>query len=618
MTMRSPSFHPVLLSAAAAFATLANVLNAADLAKADNATALNLAGSWAGGAVPGSNDVAVWNNTVTANRSTALGANLDFKGIRIENPGGTLMTISGANTLTLGSSGIDMSAATVDLTISSILNVSTDQTWSVGSGRVLTISNANTGASGTVLSLTGPGSVSINTSGAAFGSTTLQLGGGVRLLANTASRTIANNILLNGDIGVGSTTAAAVLTFTGTVDVGSAVRAISLRSSSTDGTTSALTFNGASAVTGSGKLQLINGNASGTVRSIIGGSASTVSITSDFEIGQNVVVTMSQANAFTNSSDLTVDGRLRLGNLSGSPAAQTVKSLSGTGAIDPGLGVGSSSVSSLTIDGGVDTSTTTFSGVIENGAGGRVSITKSGNTTQIFAGSNSYTGQTQIIAGTLLITGTHTETSAVTGNGYNSAATGHFQVGSGATFGGSGRIAGNNAQNNSNMILVGSGGVLAPGNGIGRLTLDGANIGGTGSRVLNMATGADFNLELAGNGGSADQVAFWNYAGGDLLLNSNEINLTLNGALVAGTYTVSIFAFYSDSGTTLMSSGITSGLTLGVVGAGITGASINYNAGGNTIDLTYTVIPEPSTIALMGLGLTFVLWRRPKRAASLV
>ena len=101
--MKKSLFHPTFLAIAIFASVDAN--HAASVIKADNATALNLSGSWAGGVVPGSGDVAVWNNTVTASRATSLGADLSFQGIRIENPGGSLMSISGSTyTLTLGSS----------------------------------------------------------------------------------------------------------------------------------------------------------------------------------------------------------------------------------------------------------------------------------------------------------------------------------------------------------------------------------------------------------------------------------------------------------------------------------------------------------------------------------
>jgi autotransporter-associated beta strand protein len=116
-----------------------------------------------------------------------------------------------------------------------------------------------------------------------------------------------------------------------------------------------------------------------------------------------------------------------------------------------------------------------------------------------------------------------------------------------------------------------------------------------------MASGAVFNIELAGDGTSADKMAFYNFKTGEFVLNNNAINLSLVGTQAAGTYTVSLFTFFSDSGLTATNSSIVGGLINGTLGAGITAATLNYNSGGTSIDLTYTVaaVPEPSTVALI-------------------
>src|SRR5690606_31756612 len=77
--------------------------------KANNTTALNLAGSWTGGIVPDSDDVAAWQAGFNSN-SAVLGADTSWQGILVTNPSrGPLIPVG--NTLTLGSFGIDMSAA---------------------------------------------------------------------------------------------------------------------------------------------------------------------------------------------------------------------------------------------------------------------------------------------------------------------------------------------------------------------------------------------------------------------------------------------------------------------------------------------------------------------------
>lgn len=295
------------------------------------------------------------------------------------------------------------------------------------------------------------------------------------------------------------------------------------------------------------------------------------------------------------------------GTLETAQKAVEVRSLNGSGKITNASGAGD-----YTFTVNTTSATDHFSGTIEN-ASGYLALSKNGTGTLKLSGSNTYSGQTKVNAGTLLINGTHIEATAISGRGYGSASTGRYQVASGATLGGTGRIAGNNTQANSNLVLVESGGTLAPGSGgIGTLVLDGAHISGSGARVLNMDTGANFAFDLSGSGGTADELHFWNYASGDFLLNSNDINLTLSGSLTAGTYTVTLFRFFSDSGTTAVTGGITSGLDIGVLGPGITGTPfLTYN--GSTIDLTYTVIPEPGTVGLLwvvGVGMALLSPRR--------
>ncbi len=153
--MKSNSF--LLLSWASIFVVCST--HAATIQKANNTNNLNLTTSWSGGVVPGANDIASWNNTVGSSNSTAPGADLTWKGISITDPGGPV-TIGAGNILTLGSSGIDMSAANQDLTISSGITLSSGQTWDVITGQILTL---NTGvvvrSPGATLVANGGGSI---------------------------------------------------------------------------------------------------------------------------------------------------------------------------------------------------------------------------------------------------------------------------------------------------------------------------------------------------------------------------------------------------------------------------------------------------------------------------
>jgi autotransporter-associated beta strand protein len=105
------------------------------------------------------------------------------------------------------------------------------------------------------------------------------------------------------------------------------------------------------------------------------------------------------ANAFSPNSDLIVDQNsfVELGGFS-----NTIAGLSGAGTVD---GVGAV----LTVQGGVNNS---FSGSLQNGTGGTLSLRKSGSGTQILTTANSYTGGTTIEDGVLQV-----ENSGALGNG---------------------------------------------------------------------------------------------------------------------------------------------------------------------------------------------------------
>src|ERR1039458_5534225 len=82
---------------------------ATDFVKANNTTALNLAGSWvANSGVPGIADRMLWNSTATGSATpVALGGNMGILGIAYSTPTAA-QTISSGSTLSLDASGIDM------------------------------------------------------------------------------------------------------------------------------------------------------------------------------------------------------------------------------------------------------------------------------------------------------------------------------------------------------------------------------------------------------------------------------------------------------------------------------------------------------------------------------
>ncbi|MGV3531867.1 MAG: beta strand repeat-containing protein, partial [Chthoniobacteraceae bacterium] len=159
-------------TAATALAATALVLlptwsgQAADILKADNTDPLSLTSSWVPGVVPGVDDVAVWNNTVTGANATTLDLDLSWRGIRIANPGGAVSIANTEAILSLGADGIDLSAATQNLTIGTSLVATADQTWSLASGRTFNLWTVNTNRG-----LSGEGDVTLQ--GPATGSGTI-------------------------------------------------------------------------------------------------------------------------------------------------------------------------------------------------------------------------------------------------------------------------------------------------------------------------------------------------------------------------------------------------------------------------------------------------------------
>lgn len=394
---------------------------------------------------------------------------------------------------------------------------------------------------------------------------------------------------------------------------------------------------------GSGTYAGLITNGNGTVGIIKGGSGIQTltganSYNGTTRIDGGVLAVNSLANGGVNSSigassnatgNLVLNGgTLRYIGTGGSTdrlftfngASGGILDASGTGAINfTSTGTyamsGANTARTFTLTGN-NTDANTLAGIVANAGTttGITSLTKAGVGKWVFTGNNTYSGQTQVNAGTLLINGTHIDgTTTGTATGFGNSTTGHFQVADQATLGGTGRISGNDkGAADSNLVLVKSGGVLAPGASIGTLTLDGVSINGTASRVLNMDLGAEFTFELAGNGTSADQLNFWNYVTNDLELNTNAINLSLLGTETPGNYNVDIINFFSNNGTTGIAHGFGSGnMTIGTLGPNISGATIDWNGVNNlgqSIALNYTVIPEPGTALMFGFGLTVLLY----------
>ena len=205
----------------------------------------------------------------------------------------------------------------------------------------------------------------------------------------------------------------------------------------------------------------------------------------------------------------------------------------------------------------------TYSGAIS----GNGNLTKTGNGTLALPGSNTYSGPTAVNQGALVVDGWLTS-SAVT-------------VNSGGTLGGTGTLGG---------VTVNAGGHLAPGDfNVGTLLLAG-NMDFEGGELDIVATGSSLNsLSIAGN-----------------LILSDDPTLNVSGSLVPGTY---IIASYDGT----LNGQFATPLDLPA------GDTINYGTGSDSA-ITVSVVPEPSTLALLGAGaygLAAYAWRRRRQIGGL-
>ncbi len=356
-------------------------------------TSWTTAGDWSTNALPGAGAAIIFDSTSTANLATVLNQDFDVLGVTLTNPTGPV-SIGGTNTLTIGNGGIDLSAASQNLTLSAPIILGSAQAWNVGSGRTLAISGAVSGSAN--LTLTGAGKVSP---------------GAANVLPSGAG---AGNLIVNGKLDLnGFPQSINGLSGNGIID-NAAVGATTLTLGNNN---AACTFNGVIQNTGgplmlrksgSGALTLSTANSSSGGFTNDGAGDILPQTGSAFGSGP---VVLNAGQIYSTTSNFTFPNSLTLNGATLRVGGANSRSLSWTGPVSVTADSGISAdggTSGITISGNVNIvgstlssyangTTNTISGSI-SGAGGKISIT--GGTLSL-TGTNSYTGSTTLAGGTL-------------------------------------------------------------------------------------------------------------------------------------------------------------------------------------------------------------------------
>jgi len=502
------------------------------------------------------------------------------------NAGPFVLTINGAGTGGTTFSGTISDGATTGTTGLTINAANSTTTLGAAS-----VANSYTGAT----TLTA-GTIQLNNNNALGASTSaVTIDGNVTVQA-AAARNLANTAYTVGsDFSVGGSGNTSRITLAnGSLDVGAATRTITL-------------FQGnATTTTTNSQLRLgtetINGTTGGVLRIVGGANATTAAPailsfndvttftggTVGLTIGAKATTSFTLANgAFVGSPNITVEanGALNMSSGAGVSANLSIGSLSGAGTVNNSATA--AGTATLTING---TASGSFSGNIQNGGYngttlGVVALTiNKAAGTQILSGANTYTGATTVSAGTLLVNGS-------------------LAVGS--------------------SVSVGGGTLGGGGDGITTGVVGGATVLSAGAKLSpgiasGIASALTFSSSLNLSASSNDTGAYLFDLGA--VDSSDKITLTTASAnaLNVGTLDAADFAFTTGAGFgngtyTLFDANSTIAGSIGTslvdFGGGVTGTlsidNINH-------DILLTVVPEPSSCLLFAAGVVLVC-RRSRR-----
>jgi len=357
-------------------------------------------------------------------------------------------------------------------------------------------------------------------------------------------------------------------------------------------TTRTLTVNGDVSKAGAGNLSFRNNAAGQQLNVGIGGALNLSSgnlFIGDFGTGQDInsfnVVGLTTASAGLmltrgNYTAITFSGGLSIGSSATVSASGMGAATSGTTGFTTAFLTGSGQLKAnngnafsgtVLINGASGTST--FSGQVVDGAGGSgiLSIVKSGNSTQVFSGSNTYTGGTTINGGTLAL-----------GNANALGTSGTITFGGGAL-----QFSASNTTDYSSRIANSTAGAIAidtNGQSVSFGALGSSNTGG-------LTKSGSGTLTLTGN----------NTYTGNTAVNSGTLALNSSGALADSVaVNVATGATFSISGITASSETI--GSISGTSSSSVVLGAKNLTAGGNNSSTSFAGVISGSGGSLTKAG----------------
>ncbi len=434
----------------------------------------------------------IQNNSTTSTATLTLQGSI---GNPINSTRGTAWTIGGTNTGT--------NTISSNITLTTTGNIASTLT-KTGAGRWIlsgtnSIGGGSTISAGTLVAQS-VAALGVAANGVTVNGGTLQLDGIV--LNNNLATLNSGTIKSNGTSTINGVT------------VGAAATAVNL------GTTSSgdvfTVGNAANKLTGTNTASVISADGPGTISlpfasNYAGGWSLN---TGTVQLGNNSALGAAASVGVTFGPSSTAT--LKLNGFSPTISRLSTNATTGT----PVIVNGNSGTSTLTVNTSV---ANTFAGALNDGSSGVLALTKSGSGSLTLSGTNGYTGDTTISAGTLSVNG--------------SAATPAVAVNSGSTLSGTGSISG--------TVTVASTSRLAPGNGVGTLTMG----------ALTLSNGSIVDCEFK-TGPAANDLAVVTNSDG-LILDGGGFNLFQEGTTTQfstpGTYTLISYTGTSNVSTSNLS-----------------------------------------------------------------